>query len=316
MRKKVSFLLSLVMVLSMLPANVLHAAPKNDSDKLKIKNSKIEFDTISNKLKEKELKDPAAEEATIEWEFSDLNYYELVYYSEHVAANPNNMSRITLGFDVGRDKDGKPTKDNTIFLKWKVEKYMGSGQYEELDAPHIQYIYPYGEGDKDPKTEKLFTYTLKYKGNENNSNLSQGEQEVNVRLSNSINVRAFVEEGTTTLKVYVDGLKKGYFTDFELKRKNTEADQNAIQIKKGMVFPGVANTQIIPVHLIKSDPNNITTTSALTSKKVIGKDDDELAGSKPGVKFEFERPKKREGNEFKYVDEKNGGNDVDVTVNL
>ena len=299
MRKKVSFLLTLVMILSMLPANVLHAAAKKDVKLTRVPNEGLR--ETKDGIKPYTIGDDA-EEATFKWSIENEGYYELVYYSEQIKDNPNKLSKITLGFDVGKNKDGDP-KEKMIRVTGKIETYNETN-YEELDLVHYQYKFPY-TGGYDRTEGKEFVSEMYY-----NIDLADDLKELSLKLGKSLLVRTITEG--TDLKVWVNGISKGYITDFSLKympRPGIEggADQVAI-------FPGISNAKISSTHLEKPI-NEITTSGALKSiEKIIAPK--EVAGSEPGIKFEFERPKKRVKHEFKYVDDTNGGSNINANVKL
>ncbi len=310
MRKKVSFLLSLVMVLSMLPANVLQAAAKKEF-KLNYLANKGIIETKEGLVQTEISKD--AEEATFEWSIEDDGYYELVYYSEQIKDNPNQISKITLGFEVGKGKDDKTTssiiKPDSIYVTGKIEKYNAkSKQYEPLDLVHYRYEFPY-IGKSQQTNGKVFVSEMS-----KNPADAQSLKELSVKLGKSLLVRAFTTK-EETLKVWVNGINKGYVTDFSLSYANAPGE-TAAYTSKLVVFPGISNTKISSTHL--EVPIQTTTSGALKSVETIYEPErvKGAAGSKPGIKFEFERPKVRIDNEFKYIDEKNGGSNLKTTVNL
>ena len=310
MRKKVSFLLSLVMILSMLPANVLHAAPRKEFELKYLANRGI-IETKEG-LKETEISKDA-EEATFEWDIEDEGYYELVYYSEQINDNPNQISKITLGFEVGKGKNPNVTTGpaidapNKIRVTGKIEKYNEQSQtYEPLDLVHYQYIFPY-TGKYDPTKGKEFISEISYDTAD-----GQSLKELSVKLGKSLLVRAFTTK-EKTLKVWINGINKGYVTDFSLTYTNAPG-QPAAKTDKLVVFPGISNTKISSTHLER--PVQATTSGALQSVETIYAPGGGVAGAEPGIKFEFDRPKVRVGNEFKYINETNGGKNLKTTVNL
>lgn len=304
MRRYISFLLSLVMLFSVLTGNTVYAATSANFKLSYL--SKIGIKETKEGLVESEISKDA-EEATFEWSILNEGYYELVYYSEQIADNPGGTSKITLGFEVGKDKDGNE-KPNTIRVTGKISKFNTvTNQYEAINLTNYQYEFPYtGKYQQSIGTE--FISELSYRSDA--GIVAQSLKEISLRLGKNLNIRAFVEGNQ--LKVWTNGINKGYITDFILnyssKQGSTVAYSDTV-----VVFPGISNTEISSTHLVKS--SQVTTFGGLQSVKTIYAPG-ETAGSEPGIKFEFERPKIRVNNQFTYIDGTNGGSDLKTTINL
>lgn len=310
MRRQMSFLLSFVMLFSVLAVNTVYAEPSNLFELKYLEDTTIKQQ--EDGLKEEQISKDA-EEATFEWSILDEGYYELNYYSEQIIDNLGEISKITLGFEVGKDKEGK-VKPNTIRVTGKISKWdINTNQYEPIHLLNYQYLFTY-TGKYQQSEGKEFLSEISY--TDNIGTVAQSLKEISFRLGKGLNVRAFVKDNK--LKVWTNGINKGYLTDFTLNYSNSQGEEVKKTDTKA-VFPGVSNVQIVATHL--KQPIQITTSGALKSVEKINVPAETgipaiIAGSEPGIKVEFERPRMRVGNTFKYIDENSSGSDIKGTLKL
>lgn len=232
-----------------------------------------------------------AEEATLQWDISNDGKYTLVYYSEGVNDNLNHTSKVTLQFDVGKDKD-EQVSPSKVRLKATINASDGT----PLNIESYQYHFPYTEAPTVSKGTE-FIGELSYETNGNT--VAQSANELSVKLGKSLQIRAKIEQGK--LKVWTDQINKGYFTDFTL----TYGDTPDKSIKSSvMVFPGIVDPKISSTHLNDS-------IESLNKINAPGG----TAGERPGVKVEFNRPKIRRGESFEYISGVDGEK-LKATLNL
>ena len=305
MRKKVSFLLSFVMFISMFSINPTYvmAAPTglqfsqitthNGSTRIGLK------ETEKEGLAEVEIaKD--AEEAALQWSIAEgrIGNYELIYYSDTIAENFGSTTQVKLGFDVGkgRDKDGNLISDaNKILVKAQLSKVNDSGDLEAIEFSGYQHEYPY-EGSYSAVTTGA-VYEAQVSIPNRGGTVANSLTELSLHIGANLKVAIKVEGDF--IKVGTNQINKGYITDFELKYND---------IKQGsvIVFPGLKNAQISSVYL-QDELKDL--------ERPIDASKGERAGSRPGIKVEIQKPLIRTGNKFGYISDAEANN-LDVVLNL
>ncbi|MBE6024496.1 MAG: hypothetical protein E7231_15140 [Cellulosilyticum sp.] len=277
MRKKISYLLSLVMFISMCSVNptYIKAAEKISLVYL----SQIGLKETEEGLKQTEISKDT-EEATVQWNIDGGDgKYQLEYYTDTINDNPNDTTKVVLEFDVGKDKSGvaDPKK-----VKVTAELFKSDGT-TKVDLTSYGYKFPYQGEYTDITTGS--TYTTELKIPVATEAVATADKELSLQLGSNLKVRMVTDGKIMT--VWTNQVNRGYITDFTLKYKN--AVQDTI-----IVFPGLKEVEVSSIHLEAGDGLNDRTTPIDTSKG-------EVAGSKPGFKVEIEKPLIRNGNKYEVI---------------
>ena len=281
MRKRISFLLSLIMLFSMCPIEQVYAAPASGIDLKYLE--KVGIQETEEGLVEAEIS-KEAEEATLEWSIEEgAGKYELLYSSDTVKDVRDDTARISLGFEVGKDKAGTPNP-NRIKVTASIT--------DSTDTKKEVIVYKHNSPYKGTYTQIMSAPATPGEYVEELSMPSAGQavavsaEEMSLKIGNNLLVR--MKTDGKTIKLWTNEINKGYITDFELWYDGTLQDTER-------VFPGLAGVKISSVHLNGDLVDRTTPIDASSSTET------DYAGSRPGVKVEFSRPMVRDVASKKYV---------------
>lgn len=292
MKRQIALLMSIIMILSCLPASVLKAAPMGNALQFEVHNQqtlelKQDGMVLSNLVGQQE-------EATMSFNVASNGEYKLTYYIDGTTENPTETSKVEVTFNVGVLPDvlinqpvqtttpgATPTPDyeeaNKIFVTVKVFNEAGN----EIELSARKYIMPYNGTYESFAKSPYFLGEIRKAGQ--SGAVAKSEKEFAVTIGANLNLRFKYDNNTMYFRT--DCLQKGYLYNFNLQSGNKEATQ--------LVFTGISGLRLKPVHIDETHPAGPEVTK-------IEEPTDIKAGTKPGFKFEMDDLKVLDAN-GKYV---------------
>lgn len=206
-----------------------------------------------------------SDQAGMQWQVSNTtgNYTTGIYRMNYYLYN-NGTYRVQL--DVGIDA-AKATIKVSIFD-------------QNNEAVRVKYTQ-LNVTDKQPIDETVYTKELELE------KMAQ-DRELELQVGNYTVIKLHIKQGM--VQVTTTGISKGYITPYTLELLASDGASTESPKETVSVFKGLTDFNVLPQHLYMEG-------GVLRSKDTLTPND-EVPGSKPGIKVTFQMPKVLQGNTF------------------
>jgi hypothetical protein len=276
MRKRMAVLLTLVMFLGTLNGMVVKAATPEFVEKYNYQLVKEGLADGENGLQ------PTTglreKEAAVKWDMAQIGTYTLSYYIEQTGVT----NKVEMTFEVDASDQVK--------METKLSVPPAKFSYREYSAG--KWIWK----EKVPDGTNTFTYEELFL-NSTTSTVGFEKQQLSF-LAGTLPVKLMLKGRTIHLST--EGVEAGNITEFKLKYN----DNNAVEEDSLKTIKGLKNFTVKPTHL--TEGGGLDSQVSLTSG--------EAAGSKPGVRISFDKPKEVTGTQTAFTAIE--GDNIKAVLNL
>ncbi|MGL4346245.1 MAG: hypothetical protein ACRCTE_13685, partial [Cellulosilyticaceae bacterium] len=293
MRRKIAMLLALIMIVGVIPpVDVFGAVMSGKAASqygFTAREYGISFGTDSPTPDTDKAPGLLGDQGGAQWNISNSSggYNDGLYRFTYYVFNKETY-RIEVDLEVGKDKDGhiNPSLATVGVSTYKEnETVANSVNYTQLNV-------------KVPTTTTSTRFVTELKLDQ-----MAEDRELELKIGNYSVLKFQIKQGVVQLTT--TGITKGYITPYTLQFADSWNPADLQQDAKIDLFKGIEGLKVLPKHLY-------TEGGVLKSKDILTTQDD-VPGSKPGIKVEFTLPKMIENGKFTSVSQ--GGQEY-ITLNL
>lgn len=298
MRKKVSLVLVIIMLTSILQSQLIFAA--SGASKVTNPYEFIQLDKglgyIGGVIGQATLE---KDEVALKWEMRQAGEYKLDYYLEIIEGILPVTYKLELEFYKHNEYTGTPgsivPNQGQMGIRVRLFRVNSSGTLDPVNVVYSQYS---GTNWIDYPIQDEYITTINI-----NDSATTADRTLGLKVGPYVHIKLLYNAGDETLTFSTDGIESGNVTPFSLYHEITGLTTSSPKVAEILVFKGLKDFRIAPTHLVNSG-GKLESEEVIISAGIV-------PGSKPGVKVSFEKPKLIKGNTFEYINSLNNGTNQD-----